>query len=259
MTYNPKLSTTPSNGNSSGHSTGKIRNEHKRDQFEFIFGTFWSLDCFCSLVSPSPFAVSPIQRLIPDSTQKDKTVQTQLHHLTILRVTSFCILPSLSSLHWGSHINFSARFTHTFTSTYANTSIKLTVMLITHRELSPYLSICNSWALELNFSPKVFRHLCSLIILGSIQIDVNLHIFTKSMLQPAATVTLLVEKVYDFFQNCKASQLPGAFVYLRKAKLDWSIERSAASHLTHVLMYLQSKLSVTPGSSVSLQPWRITH
>lgn len=82
------------------------------------------------------------------------------------------------------------------------------------------LKYLSSWALEPNSSPKVFRHLCSLIIFGSIQINADLHIFTKSILQPAATVTLLVEKVYDFFQNRKASQLRGAFVYLTKAKLD---------------------------------------
>lgn len=59
--------------------------------------------------------------------------------------------------------------------------------------------MCSHWALEMNSSPKVFGHLCSLIIFGSIQIDADLHIFTKSTLQPAAPVNLLIEKVYDFF------------------------------------------------------------
>lgn len=57
-----------------------------------------------------------------------------------------------------------------------------------------------------NCFPKVFKHPSSLIIFGSIQIDADLHIFTKNIRQPTATVTLLVEKVYNFseLQNLSA-------------------------------------------------------
>lgn len=151
------LSIVLSNNNSD--NTKVIKEHNWSSQGGFIFGTSWSLDWFWNISFLFPFYCLVFKE-ITDSTRKEQKKQKKKKHPKNLwqnqtyfhswaisegHILLYIIRPLWFILMFRDKLLSQQHF---YISLYQCPSIKLTVMLITHTELIPCLSIRSSWALE---------------------------------------------------------------------------------------------------------------